>query len=156
VREGAGDFGGMIDPHLVQRDLGTIEGLGQRQPEMLHHRFGDLPADAQRRIERRERVLKHRADPPPEHLPPLRRRKTSDILPFEQHRAGDLRGGAEEVQDRAGDAALAGSGLADDGERPAAPQRKADVACSGDLAIIFAIADRQIADFEQRFGGRRR
>src|SRR5260370_914135 len=70
VREGAGDFGGTIDPHLLQRDLGAAQRLGERQPEMLHHRFGDLPADAQRRIERRERALQHRADPPPEHLPP--------------------------------------------------------------------------------------
>src|SRR5258707_10149 len=84
--------------------------------------------------------------PPPDHRPPWARRKPGDILSFEQHRAGALCGGAEEVQDRAGNAALAGSGLADDGERPAAPQRKADVARSGGLAIILAIADRQIAD----------
>jgi len=32
----------------VQCCLGTSEGLGQRQPEMLHHGLGDLPADTKR------------------------------------------------------------------------------------------------------------
>jgi hypothetical protein len=43
--------GGAIDPHLVQCGLGAGESLRERQPEMLHHRLGDLPADPQRRVE---------------------------------------------------------------------------------------------------------
>ena len=73
MREGAGDFSRAIDPHLAQRDFGAAERFGQRQSEMLHHRFGDLPANAERRVERRERILKHRADPSSEDPPALRR-----------------------------------------------------------------------------------
>ena len=139
-------------PISLQRDLGAAQRLGERQPEMLHHRLGDLPADAQRRVERRERILEDGADPPSEHAPPLRRRETGEVLALEQDGAGDLRRGAEKVQDGAGDAALAGPGFADDGERPARLEREADIAHGGDLPLALAIADREIADLEQRFG----
>ena len=42
---------------------------------MLHHRLGDLSADAVRRVERGEGILEHGADPPPEYPSPLRRRE---------------------------------------------------------------------------------
>jgi hypothetical protein len=84
VRVGTGDLGGTIDSHLLQRGLGAAERLGERQPEMLHHRLGDLPADAQRRVERRERILEHGPDPPTEDVAALRRRELGKVLALEQ------------------------------------------------------------------------
>src|SRR5258707_4797547 len=156
VRVGTGDLGGTIDPHLLQRGLGAAERLGERQPEMLHHRLGDLPADAQRRVERRERILEDGPDPPAEDVAALRRRQLGKVLALEQDGAGDLRCRAEEVQNCAGHAALAGSGLADDGERSARLECKADIAHRGDLPLALAIADREVADLEQRLGAPRR
>jgi hypothetical protein len=109
--------------------------------------------DAQCRVERGEWFLEHRPDPSSEDAPPPHWREADEVLTLEQYGAGDLRGRAQEVQDRAGHAAFAGTGFANDGERPAAPERKADAARGSDLPIVLAIADRQIADFEQRFGG---
>ena len=149
VREGAGDLGGAIDPHLLQRDLGAAQRLCERQSEMLHHRLGDLPADPQRRVERRERILEDRADPPPEDASPLRRRELGEVLALEQDRAADLRRWAEKVQDGAGYTALAGPGFADDGERPSRLEREADIAHGSDLPFALAIADREVADLEQ-------
>jgi hypothetical protein len=51
---------------------------------MLDHRFGNLVADAQRRVERGKRVLEDRADPSPEDPPALRRRETGDVLALEE------------------------------------------------------------------------
>src|SRR6516165_3462574 len=156
VRKGSCDFGSTIDPHFVQCCLGASEGLGQRQPEMLHHGLGDLPADTKRWVERCERILKDSTDLPAEHLPTLRRREADNVLALEQDRAADLGFGAEKVENGAGHAALAGPGLADNGERATGLDREADVAYRGDLPRALAVADRQIADLEQRFGGRRR
>jgi hypothetical protein len=83
VREGAGNLGRVVDPHRAQRDLGAAERLRQRQAKMLHHRLGDLAADAQCRVERGERILKHRADPPSEHPPAFCRGKAGDVLTLE-------------------------------------------------------------------------
>src|ERR1700733_2377526 len=119
---------------------------------MLNHRLGDLPADAQRRVERGERVLEHGADPPPKDPPALLRREADDVLALEQDRTADLCRGPEKVEAGAGHTALAGPGFADDSERAAGLEREADVAHGGNLPIAFAIADREIADLQQRLG----
>ena len=58
-------------------------GVGA-QAEMLHQRLGDLAADPQRRVERRERVLEHRADPPSQHRAALRWRERAQVAPLEE------------------------------------------------------------------------
>src|ERR1700730_1917807 len=118
---------------------------------MLHHRLGDLPADAQRRVERGKGFLKHGSDPPSEHPSALRRGKAGDVLTLEQDRTTDFGRGPEEVQYGAGDAALARSGFADDRERAARLEREADITHGGDLPVTVAISDREIADLEERF-----
>jgi hypothetical protein len=156
VWEGTSDLGGAIDPHLVQGDLCAPQSFGERQLEMLHHRLRDLPADPQRRVEGRERILKDSADPTPKDVSPLHRRELSEVLAIEQDSAGDLRGWAEKVQDCTGHTGLAGSGFTDDGERTARLEREADIAHSSDLPLALAITDREIADLKQWFGARRR
>src|ERR1700758_5109198 len=117
---------------------------------MLHHWLGDLPTDTQRRVERGKRILKHRTDPRSEQAPTQRWRERSQVLTLEQDRAADLGFWAQKVQNGTGHAALAGPGLADDSERASGAQRKTDVAHSSDLTRARAVADRQIADVEQR------
>ena len=51
---------------------------------MLHHRLSDLPADPQRRVEGRERILEDRPDPPPEDASALRRRELGEVVALEQ------------------------------------------------------------------------
>src|SRR5271169_1028278 len=150
VREGAGDLGGTIDPHLVQCALGAAQRLGARYSEMLHQRLGDLPADPQRGVEGGERILEDGPDPPPKDASPLRRRELGEVLALEQDGAGDLRRWAEEVQDCAGYAALAGSGFTDDGERPSRLEGKGHIAHGGDVPLALAVADREVADLEQQ------
>src|SRR6516164_2139501 len=154
VRVGTGDLGGTIDPHLAQRGLGAAQRVGERQPEMLHHRFGDLPADPQRRVEGRERILKDSTDPPPKDVSPLHWRELSEVLALEQDGAGDLRRWAEKIQNCTGDTALARPGFTDNGERTVRLEREADIAHGGDVPVALAIADREIADLEQWFGAR--
>jgi hypothetical protein len=157
VGEGAGDLSRAIDPHLAQRDFAAGERLGQRQSKMLYHRFSDLPANAERRVERSERILKHGADASSENPPAPCRSETDEVLAFEPDRAGDFGVGAEKIQHCPGQTALTGPGLTHDGERAPRFEGKADIAHGGNLPVVFAIADRQVADLKERpaLGGRR-
>src|SRR5271154_618186 len=150
VWERPGDLRGTIDPHLLQRDLGATQRLGEWQPEMLHQRLGGLPADPQRRVEGRERILEDGPDPPPKYASPLRRPELGEVLALEQDGAGDLRRWAEKIEDCTGYTALAGSGFTDDGQRPSRLKGKARIAHGCDLPLAFAVADREVADLEQR------
>src|SRR5271155_2373338 len=60
---------------------------------MLYHWFGDLSANAERRVERRKRILKHGADASSEHPPAPCRSETDEVLAFEPDRAGDSASG---------------------------------------------------------------
>jgi len=86
---------------------------------MLYHWFGDLSANAERRVERRKRILKHGADASSENPPAPCRSETDKVLAFEPDRAGDFGVGAEKIQHCPGQTALTGPGLAHDGERAA-------------------------------------
>src|SRR6516162_5244556 len=156
VRVGTGDLGGTIDPHLAQRGLGAAQRIGERQPEVLHHRLRNLSADPQRRVEGRERILEDRPDPSPKDVSPLYWCEPSEALALEQDGAGNLGRWAERVQDCARHTALAGSGFTDDGERTTRPQREADIARGSNAPVALTIADREIADVEQWFGARPR
>src|ERR1700730_6807028 len=149
MREGAGDLGGAIDPHLVQRGLGAPQRLCERQSEMLHHRLSDLPADPQRRVERRERILEDGPDPPPKDTSPLRRHELGEVAALEQDGASNFRRWSEKVQDCTSYTALAGPGFTDDGQRTSGLEREANIARGSDLPFTRGVADREITDLEQ-------
>src|SRR4029077_9483799 len=101
-------------------------------------------------IKRGKGVLEYGADPSPEYGSPLRRRETQKVLILEQDFAGDPRGRSEEVQDRTGHTALAGAGLAYDGQRLAGLEPEAHVVHGCGLSAIPIVADGKIADLQQR------
>ena len=107
VRIGACHLGRAGDAHIGQQLLGAAHrGVGA-QAEMLHHRLGNLAADPQRRVQRRERILEHRADPPSHHRAALRWRERGEVGPLEDDAAVDRGTSAEQVENGAGDAAFA-------------------------------------------------
>src|SRR5271155_368411 len=103
---------------------------------MLHHWFSDLPANAERRVECRKRILKHGADPSSEHPPALRRGESGEVLAFEQDRAGDFGVGAEKVQHGPGQTTLAGPRLAHDGERATRLEGEADITHGRNVLVV--------------------
>src|SRR5271155_4768933 len=98
---------------------------------MLYHWFSDLSATAERRVERRKRILKHGADASSENPPAPCRSETDEVLAFEPDRAGDFGVGAEKVQHSPGQTTLTGPRLTHDGERATRLEGKADIAHGG-------------------------
>ena len=103
---GAATSAGRGDTQIGEQLLGAAH-RGARQAEMLDQRLSNLAADLHRRVQRGERILEDRADPPSEQCPALRRRERGEIGPFEDDAAVDRGARAEQVQNGAGDAAFA-------------------------------------------------
>ena len=118
--------------------------------EMLLQCFDQLRADGEHRIERCHRILEHHRKRARPQLAQGVRRKAREILPVEQHAAGELRLLGHELQDRARQHGLAAAGLADNAERPARVEREIDSVDSTEIATRRRQVDGDVLDGQQR------
>ena len=94
-----------------------------REAAVQDQRFGDLMADGQHRIQRRHRLLEDHGNGVAANLAHLRLRQLEQVAALEDHPSADRspRRRRDQAQNRQRRDALAAAGLADDGERLAAP-----------------------------------
>ena len=128
MRKGAGDLVGAMDAHLVQQRHARRSASGGFTPRCRTIGSAICRPTRSAGIERGERILEHRADPAPQHRAVVAAREPQRSRPSNRICAADPRCRAEEIQDRTGDAALAGAGFADDAQRLAWLQTKRHVA----------------------------
>jgi hypothetical protein len=94
---------------------------------MVISRFGDLPVDAEERVQRRHRILQDHGDLPAADAAHLARPLCCQLLAVEFYAAADNpRRGGKQTDDRQAGCGFAASRLADEGDRLAFTQRKAD------------------------------
>ena len=138
-------------PHLHQELAGGLKCLAPREPAVVDQRLGDLEADPERRVQRRERVLEDHADPVASQRPPLVRRQAAEVSPREAERARAERGfGTEEPEDRERRRALAGAGLADEAQGTALLDVERHVRERRERPPVGPVFHREVADLEER------
>ncbi len=85
-------------------------------------------ADGQHRVHRRQRLLRDEGDAPSEQRAPRLAVQRQQVGGLEQHAPfGDFEARWRVAGDDAADHALAGAGLADEAQNPAAPQRNRQI-----------------------------
>jgi len=117
---------------------------------MLDQRLRDLATDRHRRVERGERVLKHRANPVSEQLATAFRIELAQVDTLEQDVALDGGAVTEQIEDRAGNRALARSRLTDKPQRLAGGEVEGHRACRRQPAGLSRVGDGEIAQCEKR------
>ena len=117
---------------------------------MQHQRLGDMASDRHRGVECGEGVLKDGADAPPQESPSLMGRKFPKIISFEDDLAGDVAAGTEQIENRAGNRALARAGLTHQAQSPAGRQRKRNVPNRTQWCGGVCVGDREMVKLQQR------
>ena len=77
----------MRESHFGQRCDGLVERGGWRHPSMKDEGLGNLQADRQTRVERRERILEHDRDPVAAQCLSLRGGEIGEVAPREADRS---------------------------------------------------------------------
>ena len=111
--------GGVLDADALHELDGLLLRLAAGDALMLFNDLGDLRADRADRVQRGHRILENRRDlRAADAFPVLIGLELGEVLSLEQDGAlGDGAVGLEHAGERLGENALAGAGLADDGER---------------------------------------
>ena len=115
-------------------------------------RLGDLMADRVHRVERRHRLLEDHADAVAAQAAIIRIREPRELASFQLDAAGDERAVRQQSHQRQRRDRLAAAGFADEPERLAALQRKADAAHGLRRAAAGVEANAEIVDGDQRHG----
>ena len=118
---------------------------------MRAHRFHDLLADGEHRVERGHRFLEHHRDAGPADALHAGIGKAGEYLTVEAHLAGRhaCRRLRQQAHDGEGGDALAAAGFADDAEDFALVEAEADVFDGGDFAARGLEGGGEVADFKQ-------
>jgi len=127
-------------------------GVFAREAAMQHQHFSDLSADGQHRIERSHRLLEDHGNGIATHLPHLRFRQLEQIAPLEHNAPldGSSGWGCDQAQNRKRGDAFAATGLADDGQRLPARNRKGNTVDGAHDAIAGEKIGLQSLDIKQR------
>ena len=123
------------------------------------HRLGDLPADAEDRVERGHWVLEDHRDPVAAELLHASLRQVRELDPVEAHRpVDDPSRGLQQSHDAERGDRLPAPGLADDAEDLAGTNVERDALDGLDGAAARREVGVQVADLQQRLAqrGRRR
>src|SRR6266540_548611 len=142
---------GRWDVHAAQHLDRSFPRGGARQRPVAQYAFGDLFADGECRVERSHRLLEDHRQAVTAKLAHLGCGKLREIDALETYLAIDASGGrGDEAHDRERGNALAAAGFADDGERVASVERKADAVDRGELAGFDRERRPELAYLEQR------
>jgi hypothetical protein len=120
-----------LEPPLRRGHLNHLEQfegapVRVRLRDPIDHRLRDLLADREHGIERSHRFLEDHRDERSAHLAKLAFAERKNVHVADADLAADPRGRRKQTDERAQCHALAGAGFAEQAERPASLQRKAD------------------------------
>ena len=132
--------GGVLDADALHELDGLLLRLAAGNALVLFDDLGDLRADRADRVQRRHRVLEDRGDlRAADAFPVLIGLELGEVLALEHDRAvGDGAVGFKHAGERLGENALAGAGLADDGERFALVKVEGDAADGREVIVTDA------------------
>lgn len=130
--------------------MGTALPTGQRRI-VDEQRFGDLVHDAERRVQRRHRVLEDHADLPTAHGAQLVAVQGQQVTPVQQDLAAHRAVRRRRKQAQCGEHGhrLAGSGLSHDAERFARMNVEVDTVHGADGSGPRVEVDHQVTDGQQ-------
>ena len=139
-------------PDAVEQRDRLASGLRGRIILVTPQRFGHLMADRVHRIERGHRLLEDHADAVAAQTAIVGVRKSDEFIAIQPDAAADDRAVRQEAHQRECRDRLATAGLADEPQRLAALQGKADATHGLCRPAAGVEPDAEIADFDQRHG----
>ncbi len=119
---------------------------------MVLVKIGDLAADAQHRIERAHRTLRHQRHFRKAQFAVLRLAQGSEVTAIEPQFALGHQSATQHAHQRHDGGRLARAGFADKAEALARLKRKTDVVDGSERAACGWIIDDKVPDFEHRSG----